>query len=68
MKGYGEIIGDCLIIALGAIVTYIFVLIALAGSYYAYEPSPLILWGEIGTGVLIIGFGIYKFIEDAKRK
>ena len=65
--GYFELLGDVLIILLGAILIYIFVTIEVLG-YYAVESNALILWLEKYMGFPIIFIGVCLLIMDLKRR
>ena len=61
-----EIIGDCLIIAFGIILVYIFITIEILG-YYGIENNVIIRNIELYIGVPIIALGIWHFIKDLRN-
>ena len=64
---FGEIIGDCFIIALGLLLIYIFVLIEVF-HFYGVEPNKYIRWFELVFGIPTILLGINRFIGDIRRR
>jgi len=62
-----ELLGDCLIIAFGLMMSLIFAGLWIAGEVTLYED---ILWIKVLESVLVVGItilGIERVIEDIKR-
>jgi len=62
-----EIVGDCLLVAFGAILIFIFVTIEVLG-YYAVENNRYLRWFEIYMGFPILALGLFHFKRDMRRK
>ncbi len=62
-----EILGDLLVIGFGAAMATAFLIMALTGRP-AFEPNPFILWGEIILCLVTFGIGIWRLIDDARRR
>ena len=63
-----EKLGDLLLIAAGAQFLFLFITIHIMGTYYIYEPNPIILWVETIMAAGIMVLGIDRLINDLKKK
>jgi len=65
IAGYWEILGDALLIFLGAFLIYIFLMIEILG-YYGQEQNVIVRRIELFLGLPILVLGIAHLIRDLR--
>ena len=68
MKWFIELIGDALIIALGALSLHVFICLCLYGEVTLFEDRNWLRYTETGLAGLVILFGLQRLVDDLKRK
>ena len=68
MKWFSKLVGDTLLISMGALSLHVFILLNLYGGVTMIEDVDWILYTETGLAVLIILLGLYRLLEDLRHK
>jgi hypothetical protein len=61
-----ELLGDIIVISLGALSIRLLLLLQVHGEVLLVEPSKLILGCELALAGVLIAFGIQRLIDDLK--